>query len=102
MFADTRNNDAGSLVGSLTQKNLSHDVGVVIIEVTDRFVCQQEIKRLDERAYQCHALLLSKGHLSYPDIQLVSHAQLFKPIKNLRFGLEMRHVVLNENVLKSG
>ena len=83
-------------------QDFGHHTCVLFVEVTHRFVHEDEIERLAECPYECHALLLSERHACGRRIASVGYAHRFHPPRQLCIGSISRKGVFQTDVLKSG
>ena len=82
VFTYTGYDDASPLLLRFGHHDISHDARIVVVEVTDRFISQNEVERLTERTHHCHTLLVETAISKYTGIKLmVSYT-----IRNLTTG----------------
>ena len=99
VLTDTGYDDASPLLLRLLHHDFAHDAGVVVVEVTDRLICKNEIERLAEGTHHRYALLLTERHLPYLGIHLVGDTKHIKPLQNLLAALETGNLVLDLYIL---
>lgn len=101
-MSDAGDDDASALTARFFHHHICHDAAVVIVEVTDRFIGQQEVKGLTQGTNKCYALLLTVAEMSETGISLVGNAQSLEPHSDLSITLEPRELILDLHVLPSG
>ena len=99
VFTDTGHDDASPLLLRLLHHDFAHDAGVVVVEVTDRLICKNEIERLAEGTHHRYTLLLTERHLPYLGIHLVGDTKHIKPLQDLLATLETGNLVLDLYIL---
>ena len=102
VLAYTGNDDTSPLLLGFRHHDFRHDTGVVVVEVTDRFIGKDEVERLTERSHHRHTLLLSERHSSNLCIHLVGDTEHIKPFQDLFTALESGNLVLDFYILQSG
>lgn len=100
MFAYGGGNQSRTLTAQLSQDNIAHNVAIQFIQVRNRLVEEQKIYRLAQRPNQRHTLLLTEGHPIDPRVELVTNAELLKPLHDSLLGLAARKLVLYLNILQ--
>ena len=73
MFSNACDNHACPLSSCLFHHDLSHDIGIGVIQMADGFICKDKVEGLHEGPDHRHALLLSKGHPPDLGIQLIGN-----------------------------
>ena len=101
MFAYTGDNDSGFLTGSFFHHDLTHHLAVGIIQMTHRFVCQQEIEGLDQSPHHSHTLLLTERQQADRHMKLIGNAQTFEPLLYLGLAFPVGQPVLDFHVFVS-
>lgn len=99
VLTDTGYDDASPLLLRLLHHDFAHDAGVVVVEVTDRLICKNEIERLAEGTHHRYTLLLTERHLPYLGIHLVGDTKHIKPLQDLLAALETGNLVLDLYIL---
>ena len=99
VLTDTGYDDASPLLLRFGHHDISHDAGIVVVEVTDRLISQNEVERLTERTHHCHTLLLSERHSADFGIYLISNTEHIKPFQDLLTRLESGYLVFDFHVL---
>ena len=99
MFADARHDDTGSLSLCFSHHDVCHYRRVAVVEMTYRFVGEDEVKRLHQCPDHSHALLLSERHVAHFAVELVGDAEAVEPLFYLLFLLEAGQLVLYLHVL---
>ena len=102
VLADTGNDDSRPLLLGFRHHDFRHDTGVVVVEVTYRFISKDEVERLTECSHHRHTLLLSERHSSNLGIHLVGDTEHIKPFQDLLTALESGNLVLDFYILQSG
>lgn len=67
--------------------------------MTDGFIGQNEVKRLDKSSDHGHSLLLPERHASDLSIKFVAYAKCIKPVCYLFFTFKIGKLILDFNIL---
>ena len=100
VFPDGGNDDSGFLSACFFQEQATHDPGIAIVQMTDRFVQKDKVERLAERPDKGDPLLLPERELPDLCMSFVCNPHCIEKGENLLFLPVTGQVVFQLDVLE--